>query len=112
MLEIGEQQGATDCCEFCKAAGAVEEGLARGCNQTAKPPGQLEPEPAAWPCRPNRCQWIGLVGGVEPVGDGAEAFALASLKRGVSVRAKKDSAGSVTGNAAYWQMPQTVKPLV
>jgi len=39
MLEIGEQQGATDCCEFCKAAGAVEEGLARGCNQTAKPSG-------------------------------------------------------------------------
>jgi len=36
MLEIGEQQGATDCCEFCKAAGAVEEGLAAAIKQQSR----------------------------------------------------------------------------
>jgi hypothetical protein len=36
MLEIGKQQGATDCCEFCKAAGAVEEGLAAAIKQQSR----------------------------------------------------------------------------
>src|SRR6516164_5515416 len=78
--------------------------------KSAKPPAVAENRRLRL-VAPKRCRWHGVVGVSDLAGDGIfGAFTLASLKRGVSVRAKKDSAGSMTDNATYWQMLQTAKP--
>src|SRR6516164_555001 len=78
--------------------------------KSAKPPAVAENRRLRL-VAPKRCRWHGVVGVSDLAGDGIfGAFTLASLKRGVPVRAKKDSAGSMTDNATYWQMLQTAKP--